>query len=164
MLTRNNSKQLSCILLIMHTGTINFSKYIMNFFFRVREWRVVRRNMSFNHITPDSNSSTTEVWLYTSSISHLLIFFSFFFFGFDGKKFTWFLCKQKLGARNSYFIAFHCSLSFYFFFMNQFKWFVAFDWNSVSVKYKTNFAKARKYGTRARRKVAHIFTTTKKNL
>lgn len=62
-LTRNNSKQLSCILLIMHTGTINFQ--IHNEF---HEWKVIRWNMSLNVHHPK-----IQVWLCTSSISHLLI-------------------------------------------------------------------------------------------
>lgn len=77
MLTRNNSKQLSCNLLIMHTGTINFQ--IHNEF---REWResVVRWNMSLN-IHTHTHTQThrivhteCEVWLFTGSISKFTYF------------------------------------------------------------------------------------------
>lgn len=68
-LTRNNSKQLSCILLIMHTGTINFQTH--NEF---HEWRLVCILMKYvaqrEYITRESS----VILCYPSSISHLPLF------------------------------------------------------------------------------------------
>lgn len=63
MLTRNNSKQLSCILLIIHTGAINFQIH--------NEFHEQKVATSMKYISQHIPQPLTEVWLRTSSISHL---------------------------------------------------------------------------------------------
>lgn len=101
MLTRNNSKQLSCILLIIHTGAINFQIH--------NEFHEQKVATSMKYISQHIPQPLTEVWLWTSSISHLPLLLCLFRYWCwckvpnSRKQITCFFWKHE--ACKSYFVA-----------------------------------------------------------